>query len=229
MNAGRHRPSIILFIASASVLLVADLLGKHFAFERVADRPIHLVHVNGGPVDHDALNQDSPLNIAADHPELIPQPPEGITALPHVLHLRLTTNTGAVFGLGKGGRWIFAAVSLLAVIIIVRLFWRSEHHAIPFHLCLAMILAGALGNMYDRIRYGAVRDFLYIFPGTDLPFGLQWPSGGTRLYPWIFNIADAALVVGVLMLMLIMWRSEGRGRGENDAGPPPPTDGKAPD
>jgi signal peptidase II len=74
------------------------------------------------------------------------------------------------------------------------------------HFGLALILAGALGNLYDRIMYGAVRDMLYLFPGVKLPFGITWPGGNPELYPWIFNIADAALCVGVVLIILTMLR-----------------------
>jgi lipoprotein signal peptidase len=69
-----------------------------------------------------------------------------------------------------------------------------------------MILAGALGNLHDRIHFNAVRDLLWLFPGLTLPFGLHWPGGQSGLYPWIFNIADVALLVGVALLLIIIWR-----------------------
>ncbi len=228
MSAGRHGPSIAMFTLTAGLLLVADLVGKQQAFEHVADVPVDLMRPQ-----EDALAEGLPgphgrLTIPSDRPDLIPQAPDGRPLVPQVLNLRLTTNTGAVFGLGKGGQWIFAAVSLLAVVVIARLFWRSPPQAWLFHLCLGMILAGALGNMYDRMRFGAVRDFLYLFPGTNLPFSLRWPSGDTRLYPWIFNIADAALVIGVILLLVIMWRGEPQRHPTQAAAPPPPGDETAP-
>lgn len=227
MNAGRHGPSIAMFCLTAGLLLAADLVGKNMAFESVGDRPVDLARDHEEMATPPLPGPQGRLAIPADRPDLIPQAADGKPVVPHVLNLRLTTNTGAVFGLGKGGQWIFATVSLLAVVVIVRLFWRSQSRAWMFHLCLAMILAGALGNMYDRMRFGAVRDFLYLFPGTDLPLGWHWPSGDSRLYPWIFNIADAALVVGVLLLMLIMWRGEPL-RQRRTSEPPPPSEETAP-
>ncbi|MCH8259484.1 MAG: signal peptidase II, partial [Planctomycetes bacterium] len=73
----------------------------------------------------------------------------------------------------------------------------------------ALILAGAIGNLYDRVMFGMVRDMLWLFPGVKLPFGLTWPGGGSdELYPWVFNIADASLLVGLGILMLGMYRED---------------------
>jgi signal peptidase II len=118
-----------------------------------------------------------------------------ITLIPHVLSLKLITNTGAVFGLGKGFRWVFIVVSFIAIPIIARIFWRSPARARGLHLALALILAGALGNLYDRILFSAVRDMLWLFPSTGM-------------WPWIFNLADAALMAGVAGILLLSLLSE---------------------
>lgn len=191
-RAGEYAPAVLLFVATTLAVLGADLLLKYAAFR----------HVAGEPVVLDPAHPDQP-NIP-DHP--------GIDVIPHVLSLRLTTNTGAVFGLGKGGRWLFIAVSIVAVAVITRIFWKSPAEAKGFHLALGLILAGALGNLYDRFMYSAVRDMLHLFPGVELPFGWAWPGGTTALYPWIFNLADAALVVGVLGVLTITWLHELRRR-----------------
>ena len=96
--------------------------------------------------------------------------------IPHVLNLQLTANEGAIFGIGKGSRWIFVAVSLVAVGFVGRIFWKSDAKMKCFHVALALILAGAIGNLYDRILYAVVRDMLHLFPGSNLPFGLTWPG-----------------------------------------------------
>lgn len=99
-------------------------------------------------------------------------------------------NHGALFGMGgqhKGGaNQVFAVISLLAAVgIIVWATWRST--AVDGWLCaaLGLILGGTVGNLYDRIVFNGVRDFLYFYR-------VEWP---------VFNVADCCLVVGAGMLL----------------------------
>lgn len=133
---------------------------------------------------------------------------ESVQLVRHVLDLKLTRNHGAVFGMGQGGRTVFVLITLVAIAVIGVIFWRSRSNQRMLHIALALILAGAIGNLFDRIAYGAVRDMLYLLPGTDLPFGWHWPGGSRELYPWIFNIADVALCLGVALIMLTMARNK---------------------
>jgi len=111
-----------------------------------------------------------------------------------------------VFGLGRGAQWLFVLISLVAIAIVLISFARSQARNRWLHIALALILAGALGNLYDRLRFCAVRDMLYLFPDVRLPFGWAWPGTGLRdVYPWIFNIADVALVCGVLLVLALSW------------------------
>lgn len=189
--AGRSGRAIMLFVAMTVVILAADLVIKYAAFRYVAGDPIPLT-----------------AELASDPYFSHRFPHDPVPVVPGVLNLQLTTNTGAVFGLGKGGRWLFVVVSVVALAIIGRIFWRSPARATALHMSLALILAGALGNLYDRVVYSAVRDMFHLFPGSHLPFGFSWPDGSTMLYPWIFNLADAALIVGVLGVLIITWANE---------------------
>jgi signal peptidase II len=188
-RAWRHAPSVARFLIAAALLLAADLITKSLAFERVAGEPVSLMR--------DASGQLAPL---PRH--------EATVLVPGVLALHLTANEGAVFGLGQGGRWIFIAFSIVACAVIATVFARSDWRSRLLHITLAAILAGALGNLYDRLRFGVVRDMLLLFPGVKLPFGWHWPDGSDGLYPWIFNIADACLVVGLVILMVLMYRAD---------------------
>lgn len=176
--AGRRPGLVVAFVLTVAALLAADLFIKAWAFARVAGVPVELTR--GNAID----------------PETIPDH-DAIVVVPRLLHLRLTTNPGAVFGLGKGAQLFFIAVTLAVVPTIGVFFARSPARAHLYHAALAMILAGALGNLYDRVRFNAVRDMFLMLPGTGL-------------WPWIFNFADAILVVGVATLMLILWRSDKR-------------------
>ncbi len=191
-TAGRRPASITLFLLVTLTVLAADLGLKAYAFN----------HVAGTPVTLDPTVPDT-MGVPYHDPFVL---------IPHVLNLQLTANTGAIFGMGKGSRWIFIAVSIIAVGFIGRVFWRSPAQATRLHLALALILAGALGNLYDRFCFAAVRDMLHLFPRTYLPWNLSWPGGANEIYPWIFNIADVALLLGVLTVVFVTWKNA----------PPPP-------
>ena len=166
-----------LFLGAAVGITAIDLFTKAWAFARVAPRPARF----------DGETWQIP-------------PHEPILLLPGMLGLKLTTNTGAVFGLGEGGQSLFIAVTFGALGLIGYAFWESRRTDWANHLALGLLMAGALGNLYDRLRFGAVRDFLWLVPGTGL-------------WPWIFNVADAALVTGVgLLLVMSLW-PEPRERG----------------
>ena len=108
--------------------------------------------------------------------------------LPGWLHFEVTVNQGAVFGIGQGQRPLFLAVSVLAIGFLTFLFATSGRQRF-YQFILGMLLAGVLGNMYDRINFGYVRDMIHALP--------RWP----KAFPWIFNIADCLLCVGVGLMI----------------------------
>jgi signal peptidase II len=188
-RAWRDARSIVTFVFVAAALLTVDLVTKAVAFERVAGYPVTLERNEAGHV--------------------IQVPPhEPIIVIPKILGLHLTANEGAVFGLGRGARWMLVGFSMLAVGIVSYVFSRSDRRSRVLHITLAAVLAGALGNLYDRVIYGVVRDMCWLFPRVKLPFGWHWPDGSDGLYPWIFNIADVCLVGSLIVLMVIMWRHD---------------------
>lgn len=78
--------------------------------------------------------------------------------VPHLLHFRRSLNPGALFGLGQGLTTVFIAASILALLFVLYLFAHTPRNRLSMHVALGMILAGALGNMYDRafVRADAV-------------------------------------------------------------------------
>jgi len=98
-------------------------------------------------------------------------------------------NHGALFGLGNTpglANWIFAVVSIVAAVGII--YWstrRATARDWPLCASLGLILAGTLGNLYDRLVFDGVRDFLYFYL-------INWP---------VFNIADCCLVCGAFLLL----------------------------
>jgi signal peptidase II len=123
-------------------------------------------------------------------------------------YVRLThvRNVGASFGLFPGNTYPLIALSSLAVLIVLALALRGKHNAHALVL-LGLILGGALGNLYDRVRLGEVIDFI------DVGFGPhRWP---------VFNVADMAVTVGVFALLAHYLRRGG------SAEPPRQCDGSA--
>lgn len=180
-RAGKDKKAIVTALVVMLIALGGDLLVKSIAFNKVAG---YAVDPSAIP-DHDAIN-----------------------IVPSVLSLKLVANRGAVFGIGQGQRWMFIIIGLIAIAVIVTTFLKSAATRHWMHIALALILAGALGNLYDRMMFGAVRDMLWLFPGVKLPFGLHWPQGSDELYPWVFNVADMALLFGLGIILIVLWRDD---------------------
>jgi signal peptidase II len=116
--------------------------------------------------------------------ELVPVAP--------LLALRLMFNEGAAFSLlaGAGGwqRWFFTLVAVVISVVIVVWLRRLRAEEKWMAAALAMILGGALGNMVDRLLYGHVIDFIFVYYGD-----WYWPA---------FNVADSAITVGAGLVLL---------------------------
>ncbi|MBX9675780.1 MAG: signal peptidase II [Methylotenera sp.] len=100
-------------------------------------------------------------------------------------------NEGAAFSFladaGGWQKWFFSGISIVAVLVITYLLKKHQHQKL-FCLGLALVLGGAIGNLYDRLTLGYVVDFLS-FHINDL----FWPA---------FNVADSAICVGVALLFI---------------------------
>jgi len=186
--AGRSPLAWIVLLGVLALGVGVDLWSKAYAFAHVADRPVVLDR-----------------RIILDHPDWHPPMHEPVVFVPKVLQFRLVLNRGAVFGIGPGHRWFFVAFTVVAVTVALGIFaWRTGRRQRAIHVALACILAGALGNLYDRIVFGAVRDFFHMLPDVRLPFGWRWPNGSSEVFPWVFNVADVLLLFGIGLLMLQM-------------------------
>lgn len=174
--------------------------------------------------------------------------------IPHVLSFETALNSGALFGIGSGQTAFFIVASMLALGLVLWMFIQNPPHRRLLQIALGGILAGAMGNMYDRVtvrlispgrtglrtdkgvigRYCeliktdaetiSIKEFpaapdkpLYILSGDDRAAALN-PVGyvrdfikinttfkGKQLWPWVFNVADMLLVVGVSILAIHLW------------------------
>jgi signal peptidase II len=118
---------------------------------------------------------------------------KGLVRIAPGVDLVLTWNIGISYGLfpqeGDAGRWVLIAVKVLAAILLT--IWLSRTHSRMTALALGLIIGGAIGNAIDRLAYGAVADFVFLHV-TTARFRFDW---------YVFNLADAAIVAGVIGLL----------------------------
>ena len=123
---------------------------------------------------------------------LVPFAPQQVVG--DVLRLTLVRNQGAAFGLylGEYSRYIFMVLTVGALIILWRLYQSTREGDVPRTLAIALVCAGALGNLIDRIRWHeGVVDFI------DVGFrDMRWPT---------FNVADMAVSTGAFLLAWVLW------------------------
>ncbi len=124
----------------------------------------------------------------------LPLPDLPHEVLGNTVRFTLVYNPGAAFGINFGGysRWIFMALTVVALLILARLYAGTRHGNGPRTLALALVCGGALGNLMDRVwsPMGVV-DFIDI--GLR---GARWPT---------FNVADLAVSVGAVLLAIVLW------------------------
>ena len=123
--------------------------------------------------------------------------------IPGWLQFEFIQNPGAVFGIAPGKTTVFLIVSVLAIVFLTYLFSSSSKR--PFYqIILGMLLAGVLGNMYDRIEVGRVRDMIHMLPGWHWPVSIRHVLKflPDEVFPYIFNVADTLLCTGVGLMLI---------------------------
>ncbi len=123
-------------------------------------------------------------------------------------------NHGAVFGSWTNQTLWLEIATVLALGLLLWLFADSRRSQWRLQLCLALVVAGALGNLYDRIMFSYVRDFIRF----NIESGwVRWGAEGNRLlWPYVFNVADVFITIGVAGLFLIWLASGFRPRPEKE-------------
>jgi signal peptidase II len=137
--------------------------------------------------------------------------------LGNFLRLTYIENPGMAFGIDIGGKLFFSLFSIVASAAIVAYLYHARKESLGFRFSLAMILGGALGNLIDRVFYGVIFGDAPMFYGKVVDFldmnFFDINIFGYQLTRWpVFNIADAAVTLGVLLL-LFFHRSAGAAEG----------------
>lgn len=123
-----------------------------------------------------------------------------VAIIPHFFWISNVRNTGAAFSMFEDAKSqllvrnflvIFSVAAVIAVLIVL---WRVGRTLSVTSIALALILGGAVGNLYDRLRFHYVVDFLEVHI-----HGYHWPD---------FNVADSAIVVGACLLLIEMLRPQ---------------------
>ena len=113
---------------------------------------------------------------------------ESITVISGFFHLTYITNDGMAFGINfPFGIYIFSAISIILTIILFYYLWTIRYESILIRSGVAMILAGAIGNLIDRLFLGEVVDFLDFMIGD-----LHW---------YVFNFADSYVTIGMGIIL----------------------------
>ncbi len=133
-------------------------------------------------------------------PVLETLPGRTLPVIENVFHLTYVKNHGASFGILQGMR-IFFIITTVIVLLIVGYYMIRGRKSQPrfLRICLALLFGGALGNLFDRVAFSFVRD-LFEFRFS--------------FFPWVFNVADASLVIGSIMLgiyLLFIYKGKEKG------------------
>jgi len=163
-------------LSLAIFIIIADQLSKWAVMEQVL-RPLY-------PLDAEPRGL---VDWIINAPERLPY--IGMDILPF-FNFVVVWNQGVSFGMLSNdadyGPYLLIALSI--AITIGFLIWMFRTQNLVHHLGIALVIGGAIGNVIDRFRFGAVFDFLDFHV-----FGFHWPA---------FNIADSCIVVGVFILMI---------------------------
>jgi signal peptidase II len=119
------------------------------------------------------------------------------TVIDGFFNLRYSENTGVAFGMLQtmpGGRILLTLVAIAAFVLVIHYLRKTPDDQLRMQVALGLVGGGAIGNLIDRIAYGRVTDFIVWHYKNH-----EWPA---------FNVADAALVVGVALMAVDMFKPE---------------------
>jgi signal peptidase II len=118
-------------------------------------------------------------------------PDESRVVIPDLFNLVNVTNTGAAFGSFRNNNTLFIVISFVALLVVLVLLLRRRPVDVLRDVSLALLLAGILGNLTDRLLYGHVIDFLLF--DLHIPYAHPWPA---------FNVADSCISIAVVLFII---------------------------
>ena len=124
-------------------------------------------------------------------------PDEPRIVIPDFFSLVNVTNTGAAFGSFSNNNTFFIAISSVALLVVLALLVRRRRSDRWRNISLALLLAGILGNLTDRLLYGHVIDFLLF--DLHIPYAHPWPA---------FNVADSCISIAVVLFIHSLWQGK---------------------
>ena len=111
-----------------------------------------------------------------------------IPVIKNILHFTYVTNTGSAFGLFRGINFIFILFSIIIIAAIFYCIKKIAKNDRLLQFSAGLLLGGTIGNLTDRLLYGAVTDFIDF-----------------RIWP-VFNAADSAVTISILLLIILLWK-----------------------
>ncbi len=110
-----------------------------------------------------------------------------VTAIPYLFNIFCIHNTGASYGIFQNSRWLLVCVTLLFIIVFIVYYVLNKNKNPLFYISSALLMAGAIGNLMDRLIFGYVRDFIQFAFWTKFP---------------VFNFADVFITFGVIIFAI---------------------------
>ena len=135
----------------------------------------------------------SHLELSHEWPPIFPE--AHIAVIPGWFHLVFWANTGAAFSIGTGNNWFFVALSAVTLVGLLAFYLRGTFRDLLSRLGVALLVAGILGNLTDRLRFQHVVDFLLF--DLHVRFANPWPA---------FNVADSCIFVATGCFLLASLR-----------------------
>jgi signal peptidase II len=196
-----------LFLLLSAVLTAAvDLGSKAWAFHALDARIVtgYLVVPTDQP---DAVPKvaswlpgpESGMRVIAERP-VIARGAEQVSVIAGCFDFRASMNTGAVFGLGSGRTGLVMLFTIVALGAIGWFILKADPCRVWLHVGFGLVVGGAIGNLWDRLRYAGVRDFIHWFYASADGLEHAWPT---------FNVADAALCAGIAVIIILELRQPG--------------------